>query len=655
MQRHNTQPVAILNQMLGVLFLLAAMWAGIVLGRLVPAPLRLEERVAIGATVGLAIATLVTFVMSWLFGFTVWTVWIMTLLLGLGAAVGSARLAPLFAADWRDLRVRSKTVGWRISAGVFLLFALILGAIFMHSLYSEPGYLYVGFSNVWGDWNQHLSQVTSFAYGDNFPPHQAAMSGQKLTYPFATNFLSAILIEGGMGLVWAAKLPSLLLALLGLGCLMTLTRVLAGLRAAILAPFIFYFSGGLGFVNFINDLIHNRQSLGQFFSNLPHQYTITYGDVPLPNINFINTIYAYLVPQRAFVFGFPLVLGILTLLTLGLRERNRWSLLAAGVMAALLPLIHTHGLIFLGFITPVLFALWLRDLGGFTWTAQRLWLYFLGPIFVVGLPTFLWLTHGVDTTKFIRPQWGWTKGERDVFAWFWLKNLGFFLPLLLAAFVWIRSRHAELRRLALSALVVFAIANVLVFQPWDWDNTKLFAYWFAASVPVVAAFLAWLLRKSRWWIPGVAVLMAGLMFSGLLDVSRTVQSSYRAELFDQTAINIGVAARETPKDSVFLTAQSANNAVNVLGGRAIVLGYTGWLWSYGLDYQGREADVVKMYECQPDFENLLQQYSVDYVVIGPGERTDSGYRVNESCYQSRYAVWRQFGPVTIYDVHRLAG
>lgn len=640
------------------LFLLVTSLAGCRIAYLLPGTWRLEDRLFIGVPVGLATGTLLVFAASLLLGFSPATIASVTATLGM-LTVGSLWPASgrrQVQSDIRELPQRARTSTFWLGVAVYLGLASLLSFIFAHALFVQNGVLYAGFSNVWGDWNQHLSQTTSFAYGQNFPPELTVKSGQKLGYPFLTNLLSATLIKGGYGLVTAMVTPAVVLTLAGLGLVMTFARTLAGRTAAILAPLLVYFSGGLGFVNFFGDLWNTSQSLGNFFANLPHQYTLTWGQVALPNISWINMIYAYLVPQRAFLFGLPLVLIVLTLLYRGLRERQRFLMLAAGLVASLLPLIHTHGLVFLGILTP--FLIWLTRqhvLGRRKLSIKnlRLWWYFLVPISLIGLPQFLWLTTGVNGAKFFQPQFGWVKHE-DEFFWFWLKNAWLFIPLLLASLVWLRRRNPLLRSFTVAVATVFVAANVFVFQPWDWDNTKLLVYWYIASVPTVVTLLLWLAQRSRAWRIGVVAIVISMTLSGLFDVSRTLQpSSYKVELFDARGQEMATYIREhSDPQSVWLTAQNANNVVAALAGRRIVLGYTGWLWSYGIEYTQREQDVRTMFEHGPDADKLLATYDVDYVVIGPVEHDDKGYAVNEEYYASHYQRWAAFGPVNVYNLHQ---
>ena len=57
---------------------------------------------------------------------------------------------------------------------------------------------------------------------------------------------------------------------------------------------------------------------------------------------------------------------------------------------------------------------------------------------------------------------------------------------------------ADLLRVSLPFLIIFALCNVVVFQSWDWDNTKLFAYWYLGAALLLSGLIVhwW---RSGWW------------------------------------------------------------------------------------------------------------------------------------------------------------
>lgn len=644
--------------MLAILFLLSGMALGTTLAYAIPTRLRFEERIFMGVPIGLAVLTLATFAISLVTGVGSWPIAAVTGAGGLAAGVlwRQPALRKRLAEEAADLHRRSRTRRFRLGAVVYGAFALLLIFLFWQSLTVQNGTIYAGSLNIWGDWSWHFPQVTNFAYGDNLPPEFPVMDGQRLSYPFLTNFLSATLVAGGLGLLAAFKVPSILLALAGLGMLMTFTRYLAGGAAAALAPALFYLAGGFGFVEFFADLFR-ADNVGMFLAKLPQEYTRTF-DGLLPNINWINPVVAYVVPQRAFLFGFPLALAVLTLVHQAIQTRRRDLMLAAGLIVAIMPLVHVHSIIFLGMITPVVIALTFRQVGGRLRGRKRatyvagFWGLFAAPVALLALPQAAWLTHGLDGGQFFRFQFGWTKGPDNI-AWFWLKNAGLFIPLLVAGLVWLYRRHQASTLVAFAAggAFVFILANVFVFQPWDWDNSKFLVYWLVVSVPVVAWVLVQLTQRGMLWRIGVVGIVLSLTLAGAADVYRISQSSARLEMFTLADQEIAQTVRaEAKQDAVFLTAQNVNNTYSALAGRRIVMGYGGWLWSWGLPYQQREADVARMFEGAPGTVELLEQYNVDYVVFGPSERAQKNYGANEQFFSSRFAVWQRFGNTTVYEV-----
>jgi uncharacterized membrane protein len=86
---------------------------------------------------------------------------------------------------------------------------------------------------------------------------------------------------------------------------------------------------------------------------------------------------------------------------------------------------------------------------------------------------------------------------------------------------------------------------------------------------------------------------------------------------------------------VFLVAPEHNEPVPTLGGRRVVVGYAGWLWTYGLsDWATRTNDARRMLAGDPATPALLRRYGVNYVVVGPPEVSSFG---------ARAAYWDQVG------------
>ena len=137
-------------------------------------------------------------------------------------------------------------------------------------------------------------------------------------------------------------------------------------------------------------------------------------------------------------------------------------LLAAGVVAGLLPFIHGHTYMVVVGMAGCL-ALLLR-----MWPA---WIAFVVVAAGLGLPQLLWLAKGsaVDSASFVGWWFGWDRGETGAVV-FWLMNTGALIPII----VWALMARGEssavparLRRFYLPFLLCFLVPNVVRLAPVD--------------------------------------------------------------------------------------------------------------------------------------------------------------------------------------------
>jgi hypothetical protein len=291
-------------------------------------------------------------------------------------------------------------------------------------------------------------------------------------------------------------------------------------------------------------------------------------------------------------------------------------------------------------------------------TPRRQWLGFFVPALLLGLPMVLWLISGGAAHARLQPWWlADTGGNHDGPIWFWLKNTGLLIPLMAAAFFWRGLLPPGLGLHLAPIWLWFLVPNFVVFQPWDWDNTKFFAYWALLGALPVGSLLARLLgggfqpRALSALLGGV--LAVTLMLAGALDLARTLDRSVSAALFTDTGgIEVATWVRtHTPPRAIFLAAPEHNQPVPSLGGRAVVAGYPGWLWTYGLaDWGQRTQDVDLMLRGGPGTPALLSAYGVDYVVLGPQEV--NGHRASRAYWDAHARRVYSSGEYTVYQVPR---
>jgi hypothetical protein len=296
--------------------------------------------------------------------------------------------------------------------------------------------------------------------------------------------------------------------------------------------------------------------------------------------------------------------------------------------------------------------------GAFVWLLRgprwREWLAFFAVASVICVPQLWWVAHGsaVQATSFLGWQFGWDHGDESVWL-FWLKNTGLFIPLLVCALLWRRGKPLVNGRLAFYYLpftLCFVIPNLILLAPWVWDNIKVLFYWHVGSVPLVALLLArWWRSGSGWRAAALASLLA-LVLAGALDVWGVVGSkAAKIQEFDRDGMKFAAMLEgQTRPRSLVLHAPTFNHPV-FLTGRQSLMGYPGHIWTHGLKYQDREAMIKRIYAGGTDAAALLAGAGVEYVVVSPMERQLMW--VNDAFF-TQYPVVVEAGGYRLYKIAR---
>jgi hypothetical protein len=589
--------------------------------------LRIEERVAYGAVLGPVVCSLITFVLALAAGLTAPVV-----LAGLGLTLAAGAGGWVYGRRRVRAEVGDALARWRKAEPLLLwvLLAVCWAAtltLMSHAYQETPAGLVTGSVGVYADWAAHLTYAGSFAYGANFPPEFPIHPGHPMTYPFMIDFWAATLVP------LTTSLPSSLVLTSGmLGLALPAVLYFAALRllgsrlAAVMVAPIFTLGGGLGFL-----LLFRPGGL-----QLP---LLT--QIPELNLQWLNPLLAWILPQRSVLFGYALVPLGLALLWTARTGRSWLPYVFAGVVTGVAPLFHLHAF-------GTLLAM------GAMWTAierRRQWIGFLVPALVLGGPIAWWMTTGGAAS--VHVELGWlaaSGGHSDNWVWFWIWNTGFFAPLLLAAMLWQGTLPSGLGLRLAPIWLWFLVPNVLVLQPWDWDNTKFFAYWALIGAIGVAALLA---RIGRMAPPlGAAitvVLLAVLTVSGGVDVwNATWGRDQRALFTDAGGVRAAAWVRSnTDRKAIFVVAPVHNEPIPCLSGRRVMDGYPGWLWTYGFsDWQQRTDDAQRILQGGAGAGGLVRRYNVDYVVIGPQELSSA--RASAAYWNSAARVVYRDEGYTIY-------
>lgn len=556
------------------------------------------------------------------------------------------------------------------SIGYFLFYAfaaLVLWKVFSRAVIQDEAGISTGLLNNFGDLPFHLSVITSFAFGNNFPPEDPTYAGVRFTYPFMSDFVSAVFVRCGADLRESMFIENFILALSFIGLVHRWAFVMLRDRlAAIITPLIVLLNGGMGWVLLFDKAGRNEGGLFGVLLDLPPSFTV----IPETTWRWGNAISALLVPQRGFLMGLPLATIAFTQWWLATektrpaenvkktRARDKKKslpneqthfplatrrMIAAGVAAGLLPLVHAHSFVVVMAMAGCLALIHIR------W---REWFAFFAIASVIAIPQLLWSTShsAVNAGSFFAWEVGWDHGKENP-IWFWLKNTGLFIPLIFTAVLMKGDGYLVRRRLLLFYLpftLCFIIPNFVKMAPWIWDNIKVLFYWWLASAPLVALLLA------RLWHQGpirriIAVLLfVCVTFAGALDVAGIAFREIKYDVFDAAGVRFAELVKQQTAPRALIIHAPVHNTPVFLTGRRSLMGYPGHIWTHGLEFMQREGEIKRIYLGAPDADQLLKNYNVDYAVIGPHEKAITP--INEKFF----ARFQKVGEVGEYKLYKIS-
>lgn len=516
--------------------------------------------------------------------------------------------------------------------------------LWLNQYWSDGDRVYSGSIASWADGSAHLAYASRFAYGDIFSNQLPIYAGYPFSYPFVTDALPGLTSRLlPIPLLASYQLWGILLSILVILVLFYFFRTLTQrVDSAILSLYLFLLSGGAGGWYWLRDKIDSG-NLYSVFEPLTQEYT-QYAD---KGIHMLNNISGMLLPQRAFLLGLVfgcIILGLCWQIYTSKQKLGWKHFLTLGVSLGLLPIIHPHTLIFVS-----LFVCWTGLLTLLRYRWQWVWAFMpaasigLGLIAIFILPT-------VEGSGFTQWYPGWLAADKEInWFWFWWLNWGFFLPLGLWSF-W---QAGNKEKLFWSPVWLwFALANLIQFQPYIWDNSKIFL-WIHL---VISIFIAGWLVQNHFKSKPVDFLFVGaiiilLAFSGGLDSIRLLQfEQNKIELLSQEEIELAEFVREsTAPDAIILTSDRHNHPVSILTGRQIIMGYRGWLWTYGIDYNKRQRLVEIIYEGFSDWQENITDLGIDYIVIGPSERYQ--YQINDPVFDQNLELVYQSENHLVYKTN----
>lgn len=578
---------------------------------------------------------------------------------GLAAAVAIAGLCAFLNRDTPRNRRFTDMPLW-LPLALVLPLAILGGYLqYTHVLRNVNGALHVG-QSTYGDLCLHLGIATSLR-GAAYPPDYSLLPGTLLGYPFLGDSMVTSMLLFGSDLAAAfAVTGTLMMALVYLGFVIFCWELTRSRAATAVATALMFVNGGLGFLYALDGIGRDATAFRNIFTG----FYLTPTNQPALNLRWVNVICDMMIPQRTLLAGWMALIPALWLLTVAARDRNPRAFAMLGVWAGALPMIHTHSFLALGLVSAgaMVYALWQAGHEHRRGTFLSFALYG-GIALLLALPQLLvWSVPQTVNGGALRFRFNWVNNLGngrliDGYCWFWIKNVGLIWLMMVPAALTAKRgpRGGELmaqgdltRMLGIGALCVYVVAELIQFQPNDYDNNKLFYVAYIVMCPIVGLYLTALWDRLK-GLPGRALLAGVFMLvstlSGALTIAREVVSDY--ELFNRDAVAAAAwFEANAPRDAVVLTGSQHNNPVAALAGRRIVCGTGSYLYFHGIDYSLQQQDERTMLEFPEDSLELFDRYGIEYVYLSSHERSD--FDVDEEWFADNCELMFSKGDTQVY-------
>lgn len=534
----------------------------------------------------------------------------------------------------------------------------------------------------YGDVPLHLSQISKFAYSSSFDLREPIYYGATLQYPFLLNLIRGLILQMFHSWSFAVLMPLYLLIASNIVLVFFIYfHFLKNKYWSIAALSIFFLgSGPSGWM-----ALFDKQKFSLI--NTGAQY-------PLQNVDFGAPLVSAFTNQQTFIFGlFAFLIFIFCLLQIKKESKlqggtsagwNKSRYVAGAILSlGLLPLIHTHGFVA---AVVVLFAVMVLNIQKISRPYFKKLCLIASVSGLLALQQLHFLLAGKTLfhqgLNFTHFRLGWMLqegmaaanfpvGDRSFFSWSYLsfnwQNFGLILPLfalslVLITFLWMRLRKVaneeelvknDLRLpivFGLSGIILLTLAELVQFQPWDFDNNKILVYFLFLVAPLIVWSLA-KISHGRKVIQNlvITIVMIFLTLSGGLDTYWRLKAN-RADLpiiFNPDSMAVAKWVRENvSEDEIVLTSTNHLSPVSSLAGRQVLVGYPGWLWTRGIDYSGREKEVEQFLKVPSPTSPLLKKYPIKYILFDDSMR--GNYGVKPEIYS---AVFKEVFVVGQYHVY----
>jgi hypothetical protein len=380
-------------------------------------------------------------------------------------------------------------------------------------------------------------------------------------------------------------------------------------KPTLFAPWLFLFTGGLGFINFLRF----PKVRFAFYTDFVHHWGMNQEG------SWFQTIIHVLLPQRASLHSLPIAHSIIFILMhVGDSPRSRvYAFIAIGFLVSLLPQVQPHSIVACA-EWGAIFAL--ISLFPFSWRKARFMIanyaVTAGIAVCIGVPQ-MTPYFGRAKRGFWRISAIWREERASSLLAMWWRSLGVFF--VLANFHGPSVMNIAQLRYFAPSFAVWLIGNYIIYQPWQLDNTKVFnAAWMPLALSSASFYLTCLWHRNFFGKILTLILLFFSCFSGLLAANMAYREAYPLwSGHDRQHELADFVRKNSPPRSIWLLDDWPAHPVTALAGRQSVLGYGGWTSSHGL-WESARRSMIQGLAHSPENVAQADEFGLQFVCVRKG-------------------------------------
>jgi hypothetical protein len=496
-----------------------------------------------------------------------------------------------FASAWylRDSREYKKP-SYEFTQCLFYSFIVVACCLqFLYAFYPVKDQWWAVNTNNMGDLPLHVNMIKAFAKGLSFWPSNLEYVGQVLKYPFGMDFFNSLFESLGVPISAHLFLVGFIFSIASLYALHSWMGFW-GVAA-------FFLSGGFS--------SWNELSVGNSW-------------YPGDSVVWKNLFLAVFATQRGFLFALPAGIYLLQKAS-KIESLSRKEWVGFNLLIAVLPFFHLHSFFILSLYCFVVLLL------------QKQWHYFkylIPGLVVAGMFILRALAGGMaQKTLGLMALWTWN-GEESLLFYIFTNFATFLLPVAVLAF------NAKKKLKAWLPIIFFILFLELKMAPWAWDNVKILLWCYL----LVHKELFEMVLKQ--WDEGRLRIVACVLFlPGFLMLGRSFPSVVqKVQIFNESAIP-ELVTRQIPINDAVLAASEYNHPLYFTGNQ-MTLGFTGHLWSFGIDFRSRQNMIDRLLKGEMEWQEAAKVLDAKWLYWGETEK----HKYGES------PLWTKSFPKTCYGL-----